>query len=592
MNYRHLRIFNKGVVNIANVGIGKENTGSLRDGQNIRTRSGSIQPRDGSSLAVDFSGIAGGVTIVRLWEAALEGQDAGVWVFWYAYVFSSGTILRYHDQSDDTTIQITNALSNPDIWALNAFDHQFISNNEDALHIHAGSPGSWMPVGLAPPVAAPATATAPGVLTGFKKYKYAYATDTSVADRPYRIESNPSPEVQVTAAAPGLINQQVTLTMVPSGEAHADNYIIYATELYTDINNPETIFYEIATPLISGGNTYVDNLATPIVTTEDTTDKGVPPVCGQMVYHLNRLFLIGDPDNKSIVYYSALGRPFYFPDDNWDEISRDDGTELTAMAVLGQTLYLFKTNSIYEWTGDPTLISPIHAVQASQTQNQASIGVGCRDALSVAQTSDLIVFRAADDHVYMLTRTELRKLSAGQETDVKSLAVDATGAIFDDYYILHSGGTTLVWDLRTGAYQGKDTGITTSKFLVDHNGELMYGDEDRIIQLYDPTTDTDEDAGALTKFAQLPYIRFAEDEQQARIRRIRATTRDRLGTFLITTFDEDETQLDQGNNFVSDRHYSLPIGARCQFGSVKIQWADPSVIQSVGIGFLRRGRRH
>lgn len=586
MNWRHQRVFNKGIINTEAIGIGKGIDGSGRNGQNVRMHSGSVRQRGGRAVLVDFSHIAGGITIVRLWESNLEGQDGGGnWVWWNAYVFSSGTTLYYYDQSDATTVIITSALSNPNIWCVNIFDNQFVSNGEDALHIHAGGVTTWMPVGIIPPTLKPGSALAGGLLNNIKRYKYTYTRPTTVAGQPYMIESNPSPEETVDfGVGPG---QSVTITMVPSGEAHARNYRLYATPSYP-AGSPESTFYLISDQIIAGGNTYVDNLLTPTITEEDTLDRGVPPVCAQMMWHDNRLYLIGNPANKNIVYYSEIGRPFYFPDENWDEIARDDGDELTGLAALGATRYLFKERSIHSWTGDPTLVTPIRAVQASQTQNMSSIGIGCRDPLSIAQTLDFVVFRADNRHIYMLTRQELIKLSETAETDVEALAWDSTGAIYDDYYILNAGGTTLVWHLPTRTYQGKDTGITTNKFLVDHTGSLVYGNADEILQLYVGTQDEDAD---FTKIYRGKFYRVAEDEEEATFRRIRATTSERDCDFTIRTYTETGLQ-NTGVNALADRHYSLPRGVRGQYISAEIEWTGTAIIESIGTGFLKRGRRH
>ncbi len=583
MNWRHFRIFNKGVLNTESVGIGKEASGTLRDAQNVRLRSGSIKQRDGSSVAVDFSAIAGGVDIVRLWEAALEGQTGGVWEFWYAYVFSSGVKLYYHDTSDNTTVVVTSTLSNPDIWTVNVFDNQFVSNKEDEIHIHAGSPGSWVPVGLdAPTVAPTAGALIGGALTGLKSYKYTYVRKTAVGI-PYEMESNASDILTVEYTA-----EQTTITMTASLEAHATHFRLYATVLDDPV---DTEFWLLSEQAIAV-TTYVDNLNTNVITAFDTSDRGKPPAGGQMLWQDNRLYVVGNAANKSIIYYSDLGRPFYFPDKNWDEVSRDDGQEIAGLASLGHTRYIFKTTSIYEWTGDPTLVTPITDIsQSSQSQNQNAVGIGCADPLSIAQTSDYVIFRASDDHVYKLSRTSFIKLSAGQETDVGELAADSTGAIYDNYYILHSDGTTLVWDLSTDTYVGKDTGVTTGKFLIDHNGDLMYGNEDEIIQLYDPAETDDKDGADFTKMAQFPYSRMAEDEEEATVRRVRATTSSRDTDFTFTTFNENG-QIDSGVNVFGDRHYSLPRGARGQYISVRAEWTDTAIIESIGIGFLKRGRRH
>lgn len=586
MNWRHQRVFNKGILNAEAIGIGKGVDGSGRNGQNVRMHSGSVRQRGGKAVLVDFSAIAGLVAIHRLWECNLEGQDGGGnWVWWNAYVFSSGTNLYYYDQGDGTTVVITNTLSNTDIWCVNIFDNQFVSNGEDALHIHAGTPGTWMPVGLAIPALAPTNVNAVGVLTGYKKYKYTYTRPTTVAGQPYHIESNPSPELTVQFVA----GQQTVITMIPSAEAHAQNYRLYATPLYALPGTPESTFYLISDTIIAAGNTFVDNVGTATTTEEDTADKGVPPVCAQMMWHDNRLYLIGNPANKSLIYYSEIGRPFYFPDENWEEVSRDDGDELTGLASIGPTRYLFKTRSFYEWTGDPTLVTPIRSPFSYQTQNMNVVGIGCRDSLSIAQTLDFVVFRAADRHVYMLTRQELIKLSETAETDVEAMGWDSTGAIYDDYYILHKHPDTLVWHLPTRTYMGKDTGLgSMGKFLVDHNGDLVYGHEDRIMQMYVGTQDEGVD---FVKKYRTKFYRVAEDEEEASFRRIRATTSERNCDFTIRTYNENGLQ-DTGVNALADRHYSHPRGVRGQYLSAEIEWTDTAIIESIGLGFLKRGRRH
>ena len=587
MNYRTYSDFKKGVIHTDAIGIGKEASGTLREGKNIRVRSGSIAARPGRSVFSDLSGGAlAGATIQTIHEFQREAFDGSDFIIWSSIIFTANNRMYYIVPDDSTTVFVeidnTFTLASMDIYGVSVFDHFFFGNAQDPLKmtnaVYVAN------VGIEPPGTDPTNVNAGGTLTGFKKYKYTFYDGTI----PYPRESNASDELEVEFIA----TQKTTITM-DAGDADdsVTRFRLYATEIYADPLAPETDFFLISEQVL-GTTTYEDDAATATSTPYDTTDRGVPPVGHKLLWHDSRLFVVGESDNPSIIFYSETGRPWYFPANNWDEISRDDGDFITALGSIGRTRYIFKERSIYEWTGDPESVTPITAVERpGATMNMNRVAVGCKDPKSLVSHGSSLLFRAHDGHVYQITPNNLVKLSEFY-LDVLDLADDSIAAELDDYYIISSGGVTHVCDLRTGAWQGNDTIMTPNSLLVYHTDILLGAEGDEMKQYYTGTQDEGED---FEKSFKLPFKGITSGEQSARIRRWVIEDSLRTADVTVTSFNEKE-QIDSGTYANGTRHYSLPASTRgkvADYLSGKFAWTTGSlVVEGVRAFFLKTLRRH
>ena len=589
MNYRRWRRFNKGVVTTDAIGIGEEASGTLREGKNIRVRSGSIEARGGRSVYSDLSGGAlAGATLQTLHEFQREAFSGADWIIWSSIIFTANNRLYYivPDVSTTVFVEIDNTftLTSMDIYGVSVFDHFFFGNGRDALKMTNAIDVNN--VGIEPPGVAPVGARiAGGIANRYKTYKYTFYKSSS----PYPRESNESDEVTVDLN-PTPAGARITMSAV-GADAAVTRFRLYATESYASLAAPETDFYLISEQVI-GTTTYDDTIETPTTTPYDTTDRGVPPAGHKLLWHDSRLFVVGEQDNPSIIYYSEAGKPWYFPAENWDEVSRDDGDYITALGSIGRTRYIFKERSIYEWTGDPESVTPITAVERpGATMNMNRVAVGCKDPRSLVSYGSSLIFRAHDGHVYKLTPSSLQRLSEFYY-DVTGLADGAIGAELDDFYIITSGGETHVCDLRSGAWQGEDTIMTPNCLLVYHTDILLGTEDDQMKQYYTGTQDESVD---FEKSFKLPYQEVSDGSGAAILRRWLLEHSVRSADVTTESFNERES-VDSGTYSNDDRHYSLPASTRgkaADYASGKFSWTTGSlVVEGARLFFKHRGRRH
>lgn len=589
MNYRRLRRFNKGVVHTDSIGIGEEASGTIRGGQNIRVRSGSIEQRAGIANYCDFSLVVGGIDIQTMNEYSRENWSGLVTTIWSVILVTSGTKLYYIHPESSTTVLIeidnTLVLTSPDIYGVNIYDHFIFGNGQDAIMVTDGE--DVFLAGIVGPAAAPTQSYKNNAGAFYRRYKYTYFRNAD----PYNKESADSDELTMELIA---ANPNNGIAYVQAVDSQVTHYRIYATIAYDDPDVPETDFYLMAeitlAQAIAAGFIYNDTGIWTIGAAYDTTDRGVPPVCHKFLWHDNRLFCIGDIQNPSLIYYSEVGKPWYFPTNNWDEIGRDDGDVLTALGSIGPTRYIFKIRSIYEWTGDPESVTPIRAVERRDaSMNMNKLSVGCKDPRSLAGWRESFIYRAEDGHVYMLTHDSNYKLS-GFYDGIVDLAFGSVAVIHNDYYIISSGGETHVCYLPTKSWQGQDTGLNPTVFLVDHNGYLLGAEGELIERYYTGTQDKGID---FVKSVTGPYVPVTDGNRQSVIRRIHALCRERDSEFDIEVYNESEL-IGDGTYAVTDKHFSMPNstrGKRADYCSVKLSWEGTAKIEDITMHFLPR-RRH
>ena len=600
MNYRRWRRFSKGVVNTDDIGIGEEASGTLRYARNVRVRSGDVVARPGSveykdlSIAVQIAG----KDVVTLNEYNREYDTVGgEQEFWNVLIFTtSDNRLWYYDPDADVIVEIDNTftLTNNDIYGINVYDYFIFGTPDDGVKMTDGN--NIYNLGIAAPTDVPVITVnnAGGAAPKSRAYRITYYYDGD----PFDIESDYGSTVTASNIDSTNVNNTIDVTAAKAAASGVDsriNYIyIYMTDLYDPSTEAQpTTYYLIGTIAIGGVPVSVTDAQENVLglAAADTTDRGLPPDCHKFLWHDARLFMIGEQANPSVIYYSAPGRPWYFPANNWDEVAREDGDILTAIGSIGPTRYLFKQRSIYEWTGDPESVTPIRAVERpDSTMNMNKVGVGCYDPRSLVGWRDSLIFRAQDGHVYKLSQTALIRLSEYYR-DVADLSSASVAAVHNDYYIITNSGTTHVCDLRNGAWQGQDIGLNGAVLCVDHNGYLLAGKDDAIKRWYTGTQDEGED---FDKAFQPNYQEVSDGLNEAVVRRVLAECSTRDCDLSVYVYNEAEA-ISTGTLATTDRHYSLADGSRgkvADYLSVRFEWSGTARFQGVRAFFLPRKRRH
>jgi len=584
--------FDGGLVTLEKVGMGKGALNMVRYGSNIRTRSGDIRPRAGIAIFKDFKKdtVVGGETIEALYEYSREYGTGGT--IWYAIVFTFDDKVYYYDVAADAQAEIEPGftLQDTDIYAAKVFDRLFFGNAKNELKVTDCN--NIYDAGITKPAAIPTfVVNTPG--PDWCNYKYTYYREA--ADL-YNKESAASTQATATALLSGSVDVDVTYTQ--TSDSQVTHYKIYRTDVVTPPTVIPTDYYLVATIAIAdaaaAGYTYNDTTDDVTGNTAyDTTDRTKPPKVKYLLWHEGYLYGAGIDTDPSIIAYSEAGKPFYWPVANWDNISPDDGDIITGLGAIGTTRFIFKEHSIYQWTGDPTVATPIIAVALTDaTGNMNRLEIGCKDPRSLASWGNSLIFRAADGHIYQLTMNSITCLSQNFD-DITNLDSASVAAIHDNYYIIHSGILTKVLDLNRGidGWEGSDTNVNPNGFLVTHNNCCLGSEGDKIKRYYTGTQDSDED---FTKYFQPEYAKCGGSDIEAMARRLIIHGRNHSDDISVQLYNEDGWMEELGTLTYedSDRWLSFVRGARGDFFAPRLSWDDTDLIIHEISLIYQTGMRH
>lgn len=163
---------------------------------------------------------------------------------------------------------------------------------------------------------------------------------------------------------------------------------------------------------------------------------GAPDGGQDVITHYNRLFVLGGRDvagggttiEPNTLFYSDFGGPDGNIADDWEDdvsglsnkivVGADDPNDYgVGLAVVGQSLVIFKRRSIYVLTGydDSTF-----------TLRPFSHGVGCLDARSIVQGEDGCFFLSAEGYMYF-DGAQMYPVSGNVQSELISLAESTVG---------------------------------------------------------------------------------------------------------------------------------------------------------------------
>lgn len=174
------------------------------------------------------------------------------------------------------------------------------------------------------------------------------------------------------------------------------------------------------------------------------------------------LFVSGNPDYPSRVFWSDTLNPYYFPESNYVEVG-SNGEKVIALAKQYDTLVIMKEHSLYgmQYAYD----SDFWGVQGQSTYVTYEINpnIGCISRGSVQLINNNLVWLAGDKKIYTLKSTgranekNVRKLSGNIEGLIGAIPYDyiypvvkehclTASADWKGYYILFSGGKAWAWN--------------------------------------------------------------------------------------------------------------------------------------------------
>ena len=248
------------------------------------------------------------------------------------FVCSHGTQVYVGDDGAGTWTSIRTGLTDGKRMAFEVYkDRCIFPNGFDNPFVYDGSSDNvtWE---LGACKALLSTAGA-GNLDSSANYYYAVTFDT---------DATVNGAVSNTVATDGS-NQQIELSDIPLGPSGTTNRRIYRT-----VGGGSTLLL-LATISDNTTTTYTDNIgdgslssAMPVVT--DDMPKG-----SIIKIHRERLFITGDPNNPSKIYYGRVYLPHYIrqtSDLDYMEISPEDGDEIMGIPIQLGVMVCIKKNTI------------------------------------------------------------------------------------------------------------------------------------------------------------------------------------------------------------------------------------------------------
>lgn len=306
-------------------------------------------------------------------------------------------------------------------------------------------------------------------------------------------------------------NNGLTWTAVAS----AVGYVVYGRKASADNGLGETRLAVTATNAYT--DTGTDNPSSILLPPEGNNTGGQKGA--MIIYALSRLFVSGDPNNPSRLYYSAGGAQI---DDfgtgnggGWIDVAKNDGDQITAIYFYQNAIIVFKQRSIWKFTFTSTGLPSLELVTNE---------IGCVSYRTVQIVNNALWFLAKKDGkaaVYSLgnvqnyfnalrTTEQSLKISRGSLLDSANVTYlpMACSKFFRNQYILclaNSGSTTndtcYVYDARFNAWASVWTGINANAFFTytDANGneELYYCSEltGYVVKMF---TGTDDNGTAIS----------------------------------------------------------------------------------------------
>ena len=549
MNVRNISHF-EGL--LTTLGRGKASLFSLLQARNIRTNNHEAELRKGQLYISDLAHKLAG-TIHSVYQYSRDAlsfvEGVGTWSVYREYVISimldAGSEMNYYGWDGDleNTIDRINedsegvriALTSDDMWAAQYMDWMWLVNGRDAMYKYDGI--NFLKAGIAEPTGGLVFART-GNLNDFngnfpgpsyRKYKFRYVRIVRGAEGIYEYTASPfsgeyisidfdGESMDVTPAL--ATDEQIThielygtemrdtvqeldgLTYYRMDNDRAHHNLDYSGIPHDDFANfedtitNEDLLGETVIQWTADGTEHVRNTALyhPELT-DPNSWRNPPDRLKFLTYYKDRLYAVSE-DVRSTPLYSDLAEPESWYIDNWLEVRRDDGGYVTGFAAHGNSLYIFKNQSIWALTGDPDASPNLQPLSGGErTGNQTEVGVGCTAPRSIATYGeDLILFYSSLYGVYKIQNGQILQVSQGIE--MLGLDNETSGVVWLDdkgeafYTLSPPSGVAWVLHIRSGMWWNDDN-INVPCFCTDSNGYALGGENGYINRYYHPDQEDD-----------------------------------------------------------------------------------------------------
>lgn len=187
-----------------------------------------------------------------------------------------------------------------------------------------------------------------------------------------------------------------TITVAGAAVTVADNAVIsnnlriMIQRNYTSGVTP-TVFYEVVqlpNNPFTATQTFTDNLADSALgnlVNPPLTDRGLPPKGKYLASYQQLLFMTGNIEDPTKVYWSDIDGPEYFPaGTNEDRVETEKGEAPVAIAGAGNVLAV--------WTASSTVIGSGTFGDLNYRFDEKAKGIGCSAHSSIAQVEGFVVW--------------------------------------------------------------------------------------------------------------------------------------------------------------------------------------------------------
>ena len=270
--------------------------------------------------------------------------------------------------------------------------------------------------------------------------------------------------------------------------------------------------------------------------------SGTPPQGKYLVFRKERLYVAGDPNNPNRLYFCNTGDPTTWDTGtNYIDIRSDDGDWITGILPLGDTLVIYKNNSVWALAG--TSLSDFFL-------SMISPDVGCMapETLVSYQTYHIFYHRRG---VFSFNGTERSllsdKITPRMEDINKDYIESFSGGVYKDQYwisLTKSGETqndeVYLLDLRFGSwtyFAGLNPGVFSNWDGATDGGEFLYGDSTNGYVWY-LNTGTKDDSTIIDAFFYSKYFPVGNPENFKVLRKMFFST-DFVGEGLNFLIDMD-----------------------------------------------------
>lgn len=401
-------------------------------------------------------------------------------------VRSSGTHLQVYNTGTGNFDNISGATYTTSLNTemITAYDKLYVCNGTDALTYYDGSTITTF-TAVSTPGAPTATRTAGSAGSFTFSYKITAVTAAG--------ETAPS-SAGTNTLTQGTLDSTHYFTVTWSAVTNATGYNVYGRK--------DGLWHFIASVEGNASNTYVDQgsvsdatvLASSLPPEGDTTGG---PKGKYISLYKDTLFISGDPNNPSRLYYSGGGdkiNDFNISNGGgFIDIAKNDGTVITGTKVFKNTLLVFKQDSIYQFSFDTSGLPNVVQVNPA---------IGCIAPRSIIQVENDIYFASRRGiftvgneigYAFDVLRTnelsaKVRSLYQGVDTNYRSNIAAVYATVNSVNIVVFSytptGSTTnsraLVFDRdRMAWYEWRNISANCwVQFIdTDKSTKVLYGDD-------------------------------------------------------------------------------------------------------------------